>query len=76
MLVCFGNQAEGSLEMIGLQLILFQQGRSAGVGADTVHTMVEAQYGAAALCQLIVMSLGFQFFLGVDRSVEAENLAT
>ena len=73
-LLGFGDEADAEVDGFIGQAVLFDQLRTAAVGANTVVLIVQAQNSAAALLQFEVMTLIGQFFLGVVGCVEAEAL--
>lgn len=58
-----------------VQPVFLDQLRSAAVGTDAILAVVQAEHGASALLQLIVVSLIRQLFLCIHGSVEGEGLA-
>ena len=59
-------------EVLLVESVLWQELRSAGVGTDAAHHIVNTKNSVTALLKLIVMSLLCQLFLSILRSIEAE----
>ena len=69
----FGDQFYGKAESLVVECVFVHDLGSAAVGTDAVERIVQAQNGAAAVFQLVVMSLGGQLLLGIAGSVEGEG---
>ena len=66
------NQCQGEFHMRFLKLVFFSQFGTTACGADSVLAVIQAQYGVSAFFQLIIMSFGSQFFLGISGSVKGK----